>query len=54
MFEDVLVRLALTVSEEVVVLGVGSGGVARLEMRKVALDVSGGSTATRCRETDVG
>jgi hypothetical protein len=54
MFKDVLVGLALTVSEKVVVLGVGSGGVARLEMRKVALNVSRSTTSAWCRETDVG
>jgi hypothetical protein len=42
------------VSEKIVVLGVGSGGVARLEMGKVALDIARGATAAGSRESNVG
>ena len=49
MFEDFLVGLALAVSEKIVVLVVGGGGVARLEMRKVALDIARGTTTTGSR-----
>jgi hypothetical protein len=54
MFENLLVGLALAVSEKIVVLVVGSGGVARLEMRKVALNIARGTAAARSRESDVG
>ena len=54
MFENVFVWLALAVLEKIAILGVGSGGVARLEMRKVALDVARGATAAWSREADVG
>lgn len=54
MFENVLVGLALAVLEKIAVLGIGSGGVARLEMGEVALDIARGATAAWSREADVG
>lgn len=53
-FENVLVWLALAVLEKIAIFRVGSGGVARLEVGKVALDVARGATAAWSRETDIG
>lgn len=55
MFQDLLVRLALAVFQGVEVFGVGLGAVgAGFEGGEVALDVAGGSAASRCGEADVG
>jgi hypothetical protein len=54
MFENLLVGLALAVSEKIVVLVVGSSGIARLEMGQVALDIARGTTAAGSRKSDVG
>ena len=54
MFKDVLVWLALAVLEKIAILRVGSGGVARLEMGEVALDITRGTTAAWSRKADVG
>ena len=39
-FENILVGLTLAVPEKIRVLGVWRSGVARLEMRKVALNIA--------------
>lgn len=54
MLENFLVGLALAVSEKIVVLVVGSSGVAWLEMGQVALDIARGATAAGSRESNVG
>lgn len=48
MFKNILVGLALAVLEKIAILRVGSGGVAWLEVGKVALDVARGATAAWC------
>lgn len=46
--ENTLVWLSLAVPQAVKVFGVRRGAVARANMCKVALDVAGGSRASRC------
>lgn len=48
MFEDVLVGLTLAVLKKIAILRVGSGGVARFEMGKIALDIARGATTAWC------
>lgn len=51
--ENSLVGLPLLVAQRIEVLGVGVRVLARLHVRKIALDIARGSAAARRGETDV-
>lgn len=54
MIQDILVRLTLSMPQQIIIFRVWGVIVARFEVREVALDVAGSAAATGGGETDVG